>query len=148
MGVIEKKEEESALYKGFCLEGFSQIDLHNTDNPKVINLVLYKNKALLFEPPKPDTKKPLINYLTFQFFKDRFYLTQFSDKTNIFFNHVGYEFPMYAVNNALLNDLSSKQANTQYSRTDTYTTKITLDGTLYTLINQTTSNQSQKKLSS
>ncbi|WP_163531626.1 hypothetical protein [Helicobacter suis] len=58
LGVIEKKEEESALYKGFCLEGFSQIELYNTNNPKVLNFVLYKNKhpALLFEPPKPDTK--------------------------------------------------------------------------------------------
>ncbi|WP_163532775.1 hypothetical protein [Helicobacter suis] len=150
LGIIEKKGEESALYKGFCLEGFSQIDLHNTNNPKVINLVLYKNKALLVaqKPPKPDTKKPLVNYLTFQFFKDRFYLTHFSDNTNIFFNHVGREFPMYAVNNALLNNLLSKQTNTEFSRTDTYTTKITLDGLLYTLINQTTSNQSQKKLSS
>ncbi|WP_163531627.1 hypothetical protein [Helicobacter suis] len=83
-----------------------------------------------------------------QFLKDRFYLTQFSDKTNIFFNHVGYEFPMYAVNNALLDDLLSKQANTEFSRTDTYTTKITLDNSPYTLINQTTSDQSQKKLSS
>ncbi|WP_163534224.1 hypothetical protein [Helicobacter suis] len=101
LGVIEKKEKESALYKGFCLEGFSQIDfINNTNNPKVINLVLYKNKTLL------------------------------------------------AVNNALLNDLLSKQTNIQYGRTDTYTTKITLDGLLYTLINQTTSNQSQKKLSS
>ncbi|WP_240328724.1 hypothetical protein [Helicobacter suis] len=138
---------EGRLYKGFCLKGFESIELSSTDGSDRVNFTLSKHTD---STPTTPGKKSNIN-IAFNLIHGTFYLARFCVDQKVFYDQPddAYQFPMYAVDDTLLKNLQNK-IDTRHTRTytDTSAQDVSLDGTHYTLISQTTTDESKNNLTS
>ncbi|TSA80621.1 hypothetical protein [Helicobacter mehlei] len=100
---------QKQVFKGFCLEGFNQLELSSADGANSVGFTLSKKT-----PPTPTTpaRKTSI-YLAFQLSEGSFYLSHFSNHQQVFYNQPNSkQIPLSAINNALLARLQSHPQNT------------------------------------
>ncbi|GMB93472.1 hypothetical protein NHP200010_11920 [Helicobacter bizzozeronii] len=113
---------QKQVFKGFCLEGFNQLELSSADGANSVGFTLSKKT-----PPTPTTPAHKTSiYLAFQLLEGTFYLSHFSNPQQVFYNQPNSkQIPLFAIDNALLAKLQAQpqeplEAQTLEINTQTY----------------------------